>query len=137
MIGSPCDTGTAEAGILGVTYTPQPGGTASVSVVCNETTPQYELTVSFTLFNPPSTETAGVLALPPVGGIQCQVDASGTTTGNCSHFYPAGTTVTLHADTCCTVPGPSITWNGCTTYDGVDCIIIMDSPKKPVLTFGP
>ena len=97
--GQPCDTGTAQAGTLAVTYTPQPDGTDSISLVCDQTAPAYGLTVHFAVDTSAGLSgLVGVMSDFPVAGIQCSVDGTGATTGSCSHDYPVGTTLTLTVD---------------------------------------
>jgi hypothetical protein len=46
MIGSPCDTGTPQAGTLEVTYTPQPDGTNAISGALHAEQPVYALNLT-------------------------------------------------------------------------------------------
>ena len=135
--GQPCDTGTAQAGTLAVTYTPQPDGTDSVNLVCDQTSPAYGLTIHFNIDTSLShSGSVGVISDFPNGGIQCSVDGTGATTGSCSHDYPAGTTLTLTVDNLNATGNWGFDFSTCDSVAPFECTVTVNSQRTVVVDWN-
>lgn len=146
-IGSPCDEGTAYAGTLSVTYTPQGDGTDSVSIDCVQSNPTYALNLTVNV--PGDTEcnsftgcittygTISVTSSP--GSISCgdfsnYGNFDGTVSGTCTNDFAGGTVVTLTA-----AAGSNSTlgaWTGCDSVspDGTTCTVTMNAIRNVGVT---
>jgi hypothetical protein len=128
MSGTPCDTGTPEAGTLQVTYSPQPDGTLTTNIGCAETTPQFGVNVTITDNQSPGS----LLVTSSPGTISCHRAPFGTF-GQCSELFAQGTTVTLTESTAAgTLTFDS--WSGCTLVspDGTQCILANVTSERNV-----
>lgn len=136
MIGTPCDTGTAQAGTLNVTYQPQPGaGADTVTIVCDQNNPMFALNLEIL----PRSSAAGALQVTSSPGrIDCIAGAGGGTTGTCTDAFAKGTTVTLTATP--SLSGQSVTWAGssCSSIsaDGLTCTVQMNGLTTAVVEWG-
>jgi Collagen triple helix repeat (20 copies) len=125
---TPCDTGTPEAGTLQVTYSPQPDGTVTTNIGCDETTPQFGVNVTIT----DNQSSGSLLVTSSPGTISCSRASFGTF-GQCSELFAQGTTVTLTESTA----GGTVTfdsWSGCTvvSHDGTQCILANVTSERNV-----
>ena len=94
MNGTPCDTGTPEAGTLQVIYSPQPDGMLTTNISCAENTPQIGVNVTAT----DNLSPGSLLVTSSPGTISCRRASFGTV-GPCSELFAQGTTVTLTEST--------------------------------------
>jgi len=141
MIGSPCDTGTADAGTLKVSYTPGAGtGTDSISWVCAQNNPIYA--VNLTLETPPITTPFGdlwpeVQVTSSPAGIDCYSDNSPsiTCTGD---FAGSDGSVTLTATLGSFAQFAANPWTGCDSVssDDTTCTVSLNAIRNVTLTMS-
>jgi hypothetical protein len=145
MIGSPCNTGTSQAGTVKVSYTPQGNGTDTISWVCAEDNPTYALNLSILADQGQVCHlsqfgqevcTSGygsieVTASP--GAIDCQTFHNSFNSGTCTDSFSPGTVVTL---TAAGYPGTLNTqvgsWLGCNSVsaDGLTCTVTVNGLRN-------
>ena len=130
MSGTPCDTGTPEAGTLQVTYSPQPDGTLTSNISCIETNPQ--IAVNVTITDNQGGSSGSLLVTSSPGTISCHGSFFGNF-GDCSELFAKGTSVTLTESN----GGGTETfdsWSGCTfvSPDGTQCIVANVTSERNV-----
>lgn len=114
LAGTPCNTGSAAAGVVSVSYA---AGTGVATIACTPTT-LYALTVT------KSGDGLGTVTSAPTG-ISC-----GTT---CSRDYTVGTLVTLTA----TATGNDLFagWSGACSGSAATCVVTMSAARAVTATF--
>jgi hypothetical protein len=123
LIGTPCDVGSPDQGVLQVTYASN--GSGSVTLNCQPST-LYDLTVSLN----GGDGYDAVVSSP--AGIDC---GDAVTSPTCSQALPAGSTVTLTAQP---DGGPQafLGWSGACTGASLTCTVTMTADTSVAASFA-